>query len=496
MSILGFFIALLIMAVYILFTYGGITGNGGDAGSEFICPVLILSGVVSFASVLIIQMKVLNNAFWFILGIWICTIVATVLLYKYKRLHLGILFSVIIISVFSFILIQVNEKGNTNYFDSSKLEEIETELNIRNVELGNLIQEIKISTDKVAKKKLNQNKKDVKKVIHEQKKMLKKGQYGLLIHTYKKIIFMIISASLFITIVVSAILIVKEIKENAVYEAYLLEEEQSRMEEEQRHIKEFAVYILESGQAFDYITNAQGYVKSYNARISKLNNEIYDAERLLKEETSQGSFLNFGHTERIENFQKRLLDAKNKENDFIAENEKIYSNSKSYLDSLGDDVDFYNKHKQEIFDEYNVLLEERKQMEAEEEQKLRERQEHEHRQALEKVAKDKKANEEQLLLKQNKDKVSRAIKELEDLIPVLQTYVSDKKKMDFQKLNAVEKKLDVLVDSKEFIADDDINNIERCQKKLSSLFNKCKNKNDFQDDIDIILDIFSKILNK
>lgn len=43
---------------------------------------------------------------------------------------------------------------------------------------------------------------------------------------------------------------------------------------------------------------------------------------------------------------------------------------------------------------------------------------------------------------------------------------------------------------------DDMNNIERCQRKLFALFNRCENKDDIQIDIELISESLNKILGK
>ena len=56
--------------------------------------------------------------------------------------------------------------------------------------------------------------------------------------------------------------------------------------------------------------------------------------------------------------------------------------------------------------------------------------------------------------------------------------------------------LDASEDLHAYIPENDINYIERCQKKLLPLFDRCENKDEIQSDIEIIIESFSKILNK
>jgi len=83
---------------------------------------------------------------------------------------------------------------------------------------------------------------------------------------------------------------------------------------------------------------------------------------------------------------------------------------------------------------------------------------------------------------------------LDDYLPILQEHVRKKQVLDFQMLKFVEDKLDAIEDDKAFINSNDINNIERIQKKLTSVFDKFKNDESVQTDIGLIVDSFSKIL--
>ena len=56
--------------------------------------------------------------------------------------------------------------------------------------------------------------------------------------------------------------------------------------------------------------------------------------------------------------------------------------------------------------------------------------------------------------------------------------------------------LDGLEDKMNFIPRGDMNNIERCQRKLLALFNRSENKEDIQIDIELISESLNKILGK
>ena len=91
--------------------------------------------------------------------------------------------------------------------------------------------------------------------------------------------------------------------------------------------------------------------------------------------------------------------------------------------------------------------------------------------------------------------VISAIRNLQDNIPIIQNHVSEQQKMNFIMLQTVEEFLDKIEDLKDYIPSEYINNIERCQIKLNSVFDRCENKDDIQTDVQIIKDSFEKILN-
>ena len=94
------------------------------------------------------------------------------------------------------------------------------------------------------------------------------------------------------------------------------------------------------------------------------------------------------------------------------------------------------------------------------------------------------------------DSTSNELKALENYIPKVQTIVSESKSIDFQTLKEIEDLLDGLEDKMNFIPRGDMNNIERCQRKLLALFNRCENKDDIQIDIELISESLNKILGK
>ncbi len=83
---------------------------------------------------------------------------------------------------------------------------------------------------------------------------------------------------------------------------------------------------------------------------------------------------------------------------------------------------------------------------------------------------------------------------LENIIPAIQTMVAETKKIDFQTLKEIEDLLDGLEDKMNLIPRGDMNNIQRCQRKLSALFERCENKDDIQIDVELITESFNKIL--
>ena len=97
---------------------------------------------------------------------------------------------------------------------------------------------------------------------------------------------------------------------------------------------------------------------------------------------------------------------------------------------------------------------------------------------IENIQKESEARNRRIEEQVKRDKVSKSIRELDDYLPILQEHVRGKQTLD----------------NKAFINPSDLNNIERIQKKLSGVFDKFKNDEAVQTDIDLIVESFSKIL--
>ena len=238
------------------------------------------------------------------------------------------------------------------------------------------------------------------------------------------------------------------------------------------------------------VDDAIFFVSEYERAVKYFENEISSEQEKHSEELKKNWF--FRRKKKLDEYSKKIEERRTCMDKYEIENKNTYQNCMKILDYVG--RTFYVENKAEIAMKVKRLIQDASEKERLENQRLQEEQKRIRHEMEDRIRKERDEKNRLLEERTRKDKVSKAIRELDDYLPILQEHVRKKQVLDFQMLKFVEDKLDAIEDDKAFINSNDINNIERIQKKLTSVFDKFKNDESVQTDIGLIVDSFSKIL--
>ncbi len=286
------------------------------------------------------------------------------------------------------------------------------------------------------------------------------------------------------------------------------ENERIRKEESKKNkIKEIANFFVENNVNISDVIEASQFIKNYKSEIEKFNKAIRDANT---DAFTRGDTLieiGLGGLEILKNKVKTSKIETVKEK-FVEENTEKIQKYNAFLDSLPKQTaNYWLKYGSDIIDEMNSIKQNNEKIKREQEKILKEKQKEEDQ--LNRLhQKQNEENEKQLVkeerYRENEQKkkdqkikdCATAIKKIEEYTLVFQKSISEKKRISFDHLNMFEEELDVIEDLKAFIPESDINNIERCQKKMLAFLSRCENKDEIQIDIDLITESFNKILSQ
>lgn len=286
------------------------------------------------------------------------------------------------------------------------------------------------------------------------------------------------------------------------------ENERIKKEESKKNkIKEIANYFIENNINISDVIEASQFIKNYKSEIKKFNNAIREANTNVFTHGNTFIEIGLGGLEILKNKAKTSkIDAIKEE--FVDENTEIIQKYNGFLDLLPKQTANYClKYGSDIIDEMNSIKQNNEKIKIEQEKILKEKQKEEDQ--LNKLhQKQNEENEKQLVkeerYRENEQKkkdqkikdCATAIKKIEEYTLVFQKSISEKKRISLDHLNMFEEKLDIIEDLKSFIPESDINNIERCQKKMLASLARCENKDEIQIDIDLITESFNKILSQ
>ena len=290
-------------------------------------------------------------------------------------------------------------------------------------------------------------------------------------------------------------------------EERLREEKKKQAEDRKRQkliIHEIAEYLIRSQINSEDLKNACDTIQTYNHEVNSLKRKI----KTIANQKNEGS-ISAGTDSLLllaaDIVSDKIKDAKKKSQineletqliDFENNNKQKLQKAQNFLKSFPKETfEYCNTRWEDILKEIEAIktslneekLEKQKKLEA---QLLEARQ-----QELNAKMKNNEIQKQEDEKNQKINNVISAIRNLQDNIPIIQNHVSEQQKMNFIMLQTVEEFLDKIEDLKDYIPSEYINNIERCQIKLNSVFDRCENKDDIQTDVQIIKDSFEKILN-
>ena len=257
-----------------------------------------------------------------------------------------------------------------------------------------------------------------------------------------------------------------------------------------KRVNKIAQYIFKELGNVEKVDDAIFYLSEYEKTVKCFEKEIRSEQKKRTEELNKNWL--FRRKKKLNEYSKKIEVNQISKDEYEIENKNTYQNCTKILDCVG--KDFYEKNKAKIAIKVERLIKNASEKERVENQRLQEKQEQDKRKMIENIQKESEARNRRIEEQVKRDKVSKSIRELDDYLPILQEHVRGKQTLDFQMLKFVEDELDVIEDNKAFINPSDLNNIERIQKKLSGVFDKFKNDEAVQTDIDLIVESFSKIL--
>ncbi len=255
-------------------------------------------------------------------------------------------------------------------------------------------------------------------------------------------------------------------------------------------VNRVAQYIFKELGNVEKVDDAIFFLSEYEKAVKCFEKEIRSEKKKHTEELNKNWL--FRRKKKLDEYSKKIEVNRTSKDNYEIENKNTYQNCIKILDCIG--KDFYEKNKAKIAMKVERLIRNASEKERIENQRLREKQEQDKREMIENIQKESDARNRRIEEQVKRDKVSKAIRELGDYLPILQEHVRDKQTLDFQMLKFVEDQLDAVEDNKAFINPSDLNNIERIRKKLIGVFGKFKNDESVQTDINLIEESFSKIL--
>ncbi|MBP5452813.1 MAG: hypothetical protein J6Y16_11305, partial [Treponema sp.] len=278
--------------------------------------------------------------------------------------------------------------------------------------------------------------------------------------TKNKVLILCVTLSILIAVI--AIIIFSWIKKEERTEERLKYNEKQR----QKAIHEAADIIARKLGNYHLLDNAIQFLKDYETEKKKINREIKQFEKYYQDEESQNSLFNFGHSSRLAEYARNISNSKKRMTTFTRKNDPSLTEFNSILGTAGKDaVDTYKKYTKEVQCEIDKIIQAEK---VKQEQAVKQARDS----AYEAQKKESLERSESLKRQQNENDIKRKIDLLENFIPVIQNNFSEIKKLDFNILNQVEQYLDTVADSKNYIPEESINNLERCKMKLLPLFER------------------------
>lgn len=259
-----------------------------------------------------------------------------------------------------------------------------------------------------------------------------------------------------------------------------------------RRVNKIALYIFEEIKDIQKIEDAITFVSDYKMKLKDLRKDVAKCQKLYKEEFMAGSFLNFGHKKRLEDFSKELEIAKTAQDEFEMKNKNEYHHYLTILENV--DSAFFNINKEKIINALEKMNREAEKRERIEQQRKLEEQEQNRNEMMKKIQQERETKNKQIEEKEKKDFVSKSIQELENYLPTLQMHIREKSTLDFQMLKFIKDKLDKIEDNKTFINTDDFNNIGGLQKILNSIFDRFRNDEFVKPNIELIEESLCKII--
>ena len=257
-----------------------------------------------------------------------------------------------------------------------------------------------------------------------------------------------------------------------------------------KRVSKIAQYIFKELGNVEKVDDAIFFLSEYEKAVKSFEREIRSEQKKHAEELNK--IWLFRRKKKLDEFSKKIEDNRTSKDKYEIENKKTYQNCLKILDYVG--KEFYEKNNAKIAMKVKQLIQNASEKERLLNQKLQEKQEQDKRKMIENIQKESEKKNRRIEEQVKRDKVSKAIRELDDYMPVLQGHVRDKKTLDFQVLKFVEDKLILIENSKAFINLNDLNNVERIRKKLTSVFNKFKNDESVQTNINLIEESLDEIL--
>lgn len=397
-----------------------------------------------------------------------------------------ILFSILTIIFISFLINPLTETYILK--KGANIENYEQQI----LELTNTCNDIKLQLknkpEKEIKKNLKTNLKNKAKELKNTKKIVIKESRNNFYYTKHFSIFIVICI---IDFIITSIYFFFYILATIDFNKYI-----KSCQERIISMSDFIANKIGSCQPIDEAVN---FFDQYTAQMEKFDKELSDAEDNVSSICSERVLFNFGRADRLRNAEEDVSKKRKEISKYKIKNKTNLENVQKLLKSIGDeDGSFYKDFQEDIKNAVNTILDEKQKEEQEKKEKENLYIEETNRKAKENLRNEAKIRDKNLAEQQKKESVCYAINELKSFIPVLQNHISENKKIDFRNLSILEKHLDTIEDLKNYIPEDYINDIERCQIKLNAAFNSCENKDDLQikTSIQLILEIFEKILNK
>lgn len=270
-------------------------------------------------------------------------------------------------------------------------------------------------------------------------------------------------------------------------------------------IHDIAEHLIKSQINTEELKNACETIQAYNHEVNSLKRKIKTIENQ-ENRSSISAGTNSLLLLAADLVSDKIKDSKKKSQineleiqliEFEKNNKQKYQKAQNFLASFPEGTfNYCNDRWEDILKEIEAIKTNIDEEKKENERKIQAQLLEARQQELNTKMKN---NEIQMQENENNQKINNvisAIKNLQDNVSRIQEYVTEQKTINFILLQTVEDFLEKIEDLHCFIPAEYINKIERCQKKLDDIFEKCENKNDIQVNVQIIKEIFEKILNE